>query len=500
MGFFRFLKSLRTLARNGDITIDEAYKFARQEFGEVTDLLKLQTNKIFKEADAPSIKLPKKGGEVIEASFKPGKSKYRDKVIEESPSQKSGIMATNKTDEFNLSKDDPFGDLEKIVKGQDDTGLPKNPFRPGGSLDQVTGITRGLARKILARRGIEIGKNDPIEVFIDTFGESITDVKNLAEEMVEADAMGRNLKSADELLEIEGLYDIEIPKNPSKGLTDEEMSDIAKEIEREDILLKFDPEDREPNAMGGINRTNFRKGGIKLAKLLATKGKDLAEEIKKSVKNIFTTDDIKYDADVAVDDMLENLNIDRDTIDQKDLIEAYGMAYDELKIPLLEKLKLKNKPKRSFRGTEIKDPKFDENMPFDNDAEKLAEIKMSNERFEALEGVDPRDTILPTGNLVSKQLKVMRLAEQIQPGLFEKLNDTQLDIITKYGDMIDDNLLKQIVLDPDPNNQALAIASIEEAKTMIDKGMDVDEILRLQAESLNRKKNAQGGLNYLMGF
>ena len=94
----------------------------------------------------------------------------------------------------------------------------------------------------------------------------------------------------------------------------------------------------------------------------------------------------------------------------------------------------------------------------------------------------------------------MRLAEDIEPGLFEKLTDKQLDIIVKYGDMIDDNLLKQIVLDPDPNNQALAIASIEEAKTMIDKGMDVDEILRLQAESLNRKKNAQGGLNYLMGF
>ena len=34
-------------------------------------------------------------------------------------------------------------------------------------------------------------------------------------------------------------------------------------------------------------------------------------------------------------------------------------------------------------------------MPFDNDAEKLAEIKMSNERFD-LEGVDPRDTILPS--------------------------------------------------------------------------------------------------------
>ena len=49
MGFLRFLSSLRTLAKNGDITIADAYKFARQEFGEVSDLLKLQINKIFKD-------------------------------------------------------------------------------------------------------------------------------------------------------------------------------------------------------------------------------------------------------------------------------------------------------------------------------------------------------------------------------------------------------------------------------------------------------------------
>ena len=35
-------------------------------------------------------------------------------------------------DEFNLSKDDPMGDLEKIVKGEGDTGLPKNYTRPFG--------------------------------------------------------------------------------------------------------------------------------------------------------------------------------------------------------------------------------------------------------------------------------------------------------------------------------------------------------------------------------
>ena len=92
-----------------------------------------------------------------------------------------------------------------------------------------------------------------------------------------------------------------------------------------------------------------------------------------------------------------------------------------------------------------------------------------------------------TGNLISKQLKIMRLAEDIQPGLFEKLNDTQLDIITKYGDMIDDDLLKNIVLDPDPNNQAAALATIEEAKIMLDKGMSVDEVLKAQGEALNEK-------------
>ena len=38
--------------------------------------------------------------------------------------------------------------------------------------------------------------------------------------------------------------------------------------------------------------------------------------------------------------------------------------------------------KRFFKGVEIKDPKFDENLPFDSDAEKLAEIMISNEAYE----------------------------------------------------------------------------------------------------------------------
>ena len=35
-------------------------------------------------------------------------------------------------DDVNLTKDDPMGDLEKIIKGEGDTGLPKNYTRPFG--------------------------------------------------------------------------------------------------------------------------------------------------------------------------------------------------------------------------------------------------------------------------------------------------------------------------------------------------------------------------------
>ena len=46
---------------------------------------------------------------------------------------------------------------------------------------------------------------------------------------------------------------------------------------------------------------------------------------------------------------------------------------------LMEKL---GPTKRTFKGVEVKDPTFDLTMPYDNDAEKLAEIKMSNEAYD----------------------------------------------------------------------------------------------------------------------
>jgi len=435
----KFLLALGNMVRTGGIKkIEDAFNMAKQEFGEVTPLLKKQIERIFaNKKQEPGIK-NKKEGEVIEASFKPGRDK-KGNVVEESPSQKEGIS-------FSVPERGIFN--QKTSIDEVTQMLTKNPFRPGGPLDQVTGITRGLARKILSRKGIEIGKKDPIDVFTDTFGESITDVKNLAEEIVEAEETGRKLKSADELLEIEGLYDIKIPKNPNKGLTDEEMLKKIEEIEQEDILKKFDPKDREPNAMGGINRTNFATGGIKLIGFLARKGKDLKDEIRNAINRFMQpSGDNKLDADVILDDMFDELGADRDMFDQKDVMDAYGQIYDNLT--------------GNTATAEFLRPKG--------------------------------------GDLISRQLKAMRLAEDIKPGLFENLTDKQRDIIDKYGDLVDRDLLKNIVLDPNPNNQADAIATIEQVKTMGDKGMSTDEIMSV-LQNTPRRKQAKGGLSYLMGM
>ena len=246
----RFLIALERLARRQGLKIEDAYKFAKQEFGEVTPLLRKQIQNVFEKIKKPVVGKPgKKEGAVIPMVKEGAKKAEGIETLEDS----SPLMdrLDKKIEEMRLSDDDPMGDLEQIL----------NPRRPGGSLDPAIGITRALARRILDKKGIEIGKKDPIDVFTDTFGEAITDVKNLADEMVEADEIGRNLKSPDELLEIEGLFDIEIPTNPQRGLTDDEMIEmLEKDLKEKETLEDFDPTFRKPNATGGLTRTSYAMG------------------------------------------------------------------------------------------------------------------------------------------------------------------------------------------------------------------------------------------------
>jgi predicted transglutaminase-like protease len=72
----------------------------------------------------------------------------------------------------------------------------------------------------------------------------------------------------------------------------------------------------------------------------------------------------------------------------------------------------------------------------------------------------------------------------------------------KYGNVIDNNLLQQILVDDNPQRKAEVLASIDEAIKMQQKGIAPEEIINI-IKNTTRTKQAKGGsvgLNYLMGF
>ena len=119
--------------------------------------------------------------------------------------------------------------------------------------DPVTDLTKDLAERILIKKGIEIGGKDPIDVFDEIFGDIIVDVKNLAEEILEANNTGRTLKPIDELLKIEGFFDMPIPKDPFRGIPVEDtINMLEKDLREKKMLESFTTKDKIKNAKGGI--------------------------------------------------------------------------------------------------------------------------------------------------------------------------------------------------------------------------------------------------------
>ena len=220
---YKFLQAARNLAKQG-MKKEQILDFARREFGEVSKLLKKQIDDIFKAKPKTE-----KKGEVV-------------------PIKKDeGIETLSEADKDIADIQKSIDDLDETVKEADafseSIGFPKNPYRPGGALDPVEGVTSTLARRILEKKGIEIGKKDPLDVFENTIGfDVLTDVKNLADDIVDAEKQGRNLKSMDELLEIEGLFNVKISDNPVKGMPHEEFVKMVDKIESEKLIDKVGKE------------------------------------------------------------------------------------------------------------------------------------------------------------------------------------------------------------------------------------------------------------------
>ena len=500
----KFLMSAFNMVKRGDIkSLDDLFKFAKQEFGEITSSLKNQIEDTFNKGKAAAVtekrtkdimKEQDVGGEkglISLADELEEKGKDLKKTLDESEKTRANVFESMFDAMTGFKR--PTGSKDKLKPFQT-PGMPfqrENPgYRTLGGSMYAEGNLRTAMREFL-RTEVKEGRlklneedlfriteyspmsaDDPIDVFRRYYGEDALEA---------ADAMASKLEKGTSFKNYEEIFRANMPelkiKTEGAGQYDQSIIDAeaamkqaAEDEKNLQKLEEFDVEGRTKNSKGGINRVGFARGKIKLAQFLAGKGLDLVTEIRKAVNNIMESGDRKVDADVAVDDMLDELGIDRDTVDQKDILKAYDEAYKTLSIP------------PGSRGG-----KDDIAAPF------------SDEKVNLPEGVKAEDTILPTGDLVSRQIKIMNAADRIKPGLFENITEEQIDILVKYADRIDDDLLRNIVLDPDPNNRAAAVATLEQVDALMSEGKSIDEVMSI-LQSTPRRKQAEGGLSYLMGM
>jgi len=387
-------------------------------------------------------------------------------------------------------------ELEDITKGKGMSfeDLLKDPTRSGGPLDPKVGIVRTAAREIL-EKNLKAGKIDipdeaakdailksyqggvdPIDVLRKTYGEGVLEqLDDIADELNRV----RDYKDIQKILQREKLFEVKPKKTYGydEGVySDEEMAALLKKSEEDPEgfatggrvgyaegnidptkekqikqMLKMGADEstiasitgatpqqiqfvqqqqKEKKAIGG--RVGYAYGsGLKLAKLLQKAGTNLKKAVREAIDNINPTGDKKLDADMAVDDMLETYNIDRDAVDGYDILNAYDEAYKTIATP----------------GSKV--------------------------------------MFSPAETKFAKDIGATKMAERIE-------------IMEKYPG-IDPKLVDKILIDDNPQRKAEVLATLDEAFTMMKKGMSDDEILTT-IKKTPRTKQASGGVAYLMGL
>ncbi len=474
----RFLISLFNLVKKGDIKkIDDAYNAARKEFGELKDDVKKKIDDTFEQGkNAKALedrtKDIAKGDPLGEGE---GILTLTDKIAKKAENLKK-TLDENKVTEKSILEDalDAATGFRKSV-GSKDKSKPFQTYRmefqrenpdyrvPGGSR-YAEGNLRTAIRMFL-RTEVKEGRlklpesdqfkidnyspmmeDDPIDVFRRYYGE---DALEAADDMADSLSRGESMRHYEEIFRSEmpplkiktegaGQYD--------QSILDAEriMKEAAEDAKNKKVLDEFDIGGRKKNNMGGITRASYAFGtGLKLIKIFGS-AKKLKQAIKEAVENLNPSGDKKLDADMAIDDMLENANVDRDLVDQYDIVDAYGEAYDEI-------------------------IKASDNLP-----------GFTKKVFDDVD--------------VELEKKFPGVTKEIQSS---KANE-RLQLMEKYPG-IDEGLLDNIINDPDPQHKAEVLATLDEAMTMGQKGMDTEKIIEV-LKSTSRTKQASGGLSYLMGM
>jgi hypothetical protein len=461
----KFLLSLRNLQKSGVIkSVDEAYDFAKREFGEINDLFKRQIEQVFKTG-----KPAPKPGEGGITSIKNAPKKQEPGIVDQiEASGKRLEGAANRMSEIQKEIDamyKPKPDTSPLMdRLETSIETLKQMKQPG--MDLTTGLTRTAVRKILDRAGIQVpDKVDAIEVFVKEFGgESLIDVKNVAEEMIELERMGKSTKSMDEILEQSGLFDITRNPNARKGMSDEQLEQIKKEVDQDKMIKDFDPTDREPNSMGGFQRTNFAIG---------TK---LIMGIINAIKKLKPMDAMK-EMNEVVAKRGKYKNLDDDEVNQ---------IFDETNDHIFER----DVPADEFAVN------FDDDIDISQGMIDLDEMNFTKNAQAAKKAID--NASINTDLLKAKLMESgsdLEKAKKLAPKMVERF-----ELKKKYPG-IDEDFLTKIIDDPDPLRKAEVLAVLDQSMLLVKEGKSGDEIVDiLKKETKGRKPNARGGLNYLMGM
>ena len=87
----------------------------------------------------------------------------------------------------------------------------------------------------------------------------------------------------------------------------------------------------------------------------------------------------------------------------------------------------------------------------------------------------------------------MDFVKTVTPKFYERM-----ELKIRYPGITDD-LIEKIMIDDNPQRKAEVLATLDEVFKMGEKGMDADAILNV-IKNTPRTKQADGGLNYLMGM
>ena len=335
--------------------------------------------------------------------------------------------------------------MSRLEKGAETLRGFKQP-----GMDLTTGMARTAARVILDNAGIKVPeKVDPLEVVAKEFGgDVLMDLKDVAEELIEKERTGKITESMGEFLESRGMFNLQRGRTDApKGMSDEELEQIKKQVDQEKMLKDFDPKGRTENSMGGIQRLQYKIGGTK--KIL---------DIIKQIKKLSPIDAMKeVNEVVAKRGKYENLSdTEVKTIfdDTNDHIFERDVPADEFAV------------------------RFDEEVDIEKGLNDLDELNITKDASQVKKMLDDVDEAY---GMTPKMVERFQLKERF-PG-------------------IPDDLLTRIIDDPDPQNKAEVISTLDQAMELTKQGKDTDEIISvLERIKKSRKDNSKGGLQYLMGM